>query len=171
MYLFKKSCFLQHSPVNLHQLWFHSPSIMCILGYHQKKCWMETPSCTNSKNVYKNICARLSWTSPPKKIHILFSTLLILQLCSVQVMFSSVIFSYFHQGSIHGPLIFSICVNNLPLILKSCQVQLYAVIYASNSVSIQIQLSLQSDFNMLQDWLLATTTKKLCYDFWFQTET
>lgn len=62
------------------------------------------------------------------------------------------------QGSILGPLLFSIYVNSLPLILKHCQVQLYAddtVIYASNSDPLQIHLSLQSDFNAVQDWLLA----------------
>ena len=112
--------------------------------------------------MYKNVCAQLSWTSPPKKIHINFQlywsfSYVQFRLCSVQL--SSVISL---KVQYWGHFFFSICVNTLPLILKSCQVQLYAddtVIYASNSVSIQIQLSLQSDFNMLQDWLLATKKK------------
>ncbi len=55
-----------------------------------------------------------------------------------------------------GPLLFSIFINDLPLILSHCSVHLYAddtVIYVSNPHLTQIQNMLQSDFNALQEWL------------------
>ncbi len=58
------------------------------------------------------------------------------------------------QGSILGHLLFSIFINDLPLILSHCSVHLYAddtVIYVSNPHLTQIQNMLQSDFNALQE--------------------
>ncbi len=60
------------------------------------------------------------------------------------------------QGSTLGPLLFSIYVNDLPSCLINRHIQLYAddtVIYTSKPDLPQIQISLQSDFNILQDWL------------------
>lgn len=73
------------------------------------------------------------------------------------------------QGSTLGPLLFSIFINDLPSICSNCLAHLYAddtVIYTSNSDIIQIQNSLQSDFNLVQKWLynnkLVLNKKKSC---------
>ena len=60
------------------------------------------------------------------------------------------------QGSL-GPLLFSLFVNELPSIFNNSCTQLYAddtVIYTSKSSIYEVQAALQSDFNILEDWLL-----------------
>ena len=60
------------------------------------------------------------------------------------------------QGSTLGPLLFSIFINDLPVICSNTSVQLYAddtVLYTSKSNIAQIQNALQLDFDIVQNWL------------------
>ncbi len=73
------------------------------------------------------------------------------------------------QGSTLGLLLFSVFINDLLSICSNCHTHLYAddtVIYTSNSDISQIQNSLQSDFDMVQDWFcknkLILNKKKSC---------
>ena len=73
------------------------------------------------------------------------------------------------QGSTLGPLLFSIFINDLPDTCLQSQVQLYAddtAIYSSGTDLMQIQSSLQSDFNRVQNWLhenkLVLNNRRLC---------
>ncbi len=73
------------------------------------------------------------------------------------------------QGSTLGPLLFSIFINDLPEVCSNCLSHLYAddtVIYTSDSDISQICHSLQSDFNLVQNWFhnnkLVLNKKKSC---------
>ena len=54
------------------------------------------------------------------------------------------------QGSILGPLLFVIYMNDLPDVLEHCSVTLYA----DNTVlSFKIELKLNSDLNSVKNWM------------------
>ena len=60
------------------------------------------------------------------------------------------------QGSILGPLLFSIYVNNLPAVVHNCQLSMYAddmEIHCSNADLSVAQYDLQNDLNSIHLWL------------------
>ena len=61
------------------------------------------------------------------------------------------------QGSILGPLLFVLYINDLPQFLSKSQISMYAddtVIYFSGTKSCNIEVTLQSDINKVEQWLL-----------------
>jgi len=64
------------------------------------------------------------------------------------------------QGSILGPLLFSICVNDLPNTISSTEINLYAddtELHVSHSNFSVIEKTLQAGMENVSNWLIVNT--------------
>ncbi len=75
------------------------------------------------------------------------------------------------MGSIRGPLLFIIYINDLSVYLNECKVTLYAdtALYAASSSYIDLMLSLRIDMSSISRWLKMnklTLNVNQADDFW-----
>ena len=82
------------------------------------------------------------------------------------------------QGSILGPLLFVLFVNDLPIVLERCQILVYAddkVMYFTVSNAQEISSTLTSELAKVNDWLVNNSlfvhqgkTESMCFIwYWF----